>query len=168
MQRTQGQFFSWQYTTVRLFMCIVLRTVILCCYCVVYLSGVLPLRTNSQLSVISYTHCSHTCYIWILQTASNSGMYMVSTNIQKEIMKKISSHPHIHSRLNFSISDTKWFYVFKLLIVLLGLYCTWLENFRDILLLFIYDFKLRSYNGSVRRISMKMVSTNAEKLRSVN
>ena len=49
--------FLCQYTTVRLFMCIVLRTVILCCYCVVDVSCVLTLWTNSQLSVISYTHC---------------------------------------------------------------------------------------------------------------
>jgi len=105
--------FLWQYTTVGLFMCIVLRIVILCCYCVICVSGVLTLWINSQLSEISYTLWCHKCYIWILQTASNSGMYMVSTNIHKEAMKLMSSHPHIHSRLNFTISDTKWFYVFK-------------------------------------------------------
>jgi len=123
MQPAQ-QRFLWQYTTVRLFMCIVLRMVILCRYCVVCVSGVLTLWINSQLSVISYTLFCHMCYIWILQTASNSGMYMFSTNIHEEVMKLMSSHPHIHSRLNFTISDTKWFYVFKLLNVLLGIYMT--------------------------------------------
>jgi hypothetical protein len=52
--------FKWQYITMSSFKCIVLLTVILRCYCPVYMSRVLTLWIKSQLIVFSYTYCSYT------------------------------------------------------------------------------------------------------------
>ena len=100
---------------------------------------------NKQtLNLLLYTYRSYSCYIWILENVSYSGLYMVSTNIHQMILWYMLLHPHIHTRLKFSFSNIKWFYVFLLLIIILDIIR--LKNFNDVLNLCICDFKLRSYN----------------------